>query len=194
MKRHWLIILLLLSLGLNLGLGLGVLRGQQGPPPPPGLHGEHRPGPDGPSGPPDRQGARRFMGMRLDRMTEVLGLDGDQRAALETLYDENNEAVMARRDSMMSARGDMHQRLRAARNVDEFREVLLAHSRLQAELDSIIVDVMLQERAVMRDDQLEGYERFMLPLGPGPGGPGRGDRGDGPGPRKPRSGRGRSGP
>lgn len=193
MKRHWLIIVLLLSLGLNLGLGLGLLRQHDAPPPPP-----MEPGPDRhervqADGPVDREAARHFMGMRLERMSEELELGADQRSALETLYDRSSEAVMARRDAMIAARGDMHERLRAARSVEEFREVLLTHSRLQAELDSIVVDVMFQERTIMRDDQLEGYEEFMLPLGPRRG-PGRGDRGGRHGQMKPRSGRGHSGP
>jgi len=173
MKRHWLIILLL-SLGLNVGLGLGVLRRELGPPPPP--QEAWNPA-EAHSKPPTRDMARHFMGKRLERMTRKLHLDGEQRVSLEELYQATSDAIFTRRGAMGAARAAMQERVMQTEDPDLVRQMLAEHARMQAELDSIVVNVMLQERAIMHEDQLEGYREFMLPLGGGRGREGRDGRG-----------------
>jgi len=179
MKRGWLIVLLL-SLGLNVGLGVNLLRRDQVPPP---LAGER--GPADLEAGPDHAQAERFLRRRLERMAAELGLSAEQRTALWNVHAEAGERIFAQRQAMREARAEMHEDLAApAPDLARIHSVQRRISALQAELDSLVVEVMVRERAVLTPEQRERYRGFF-PDGPGRGGLERGrgrdrhDRGNG---------------
>jgi Spy/CpxP family protein refolding chaperone len=158
MKRGWLIVLLL-SLGLNLGFGLHLLRVAPQP----------SAGPPLPEREADQAQVERFMQRRLDRMAERLDLTVSQRDALWALHREHGEDVFARRQELQQARSALHELLSAAEPTlpgvhDAQRQI----SRLQAALDSVVVDVMYRERAILTPQQREAYRGLFPAAGEGP--------------------------
>jgi Spy/CpxP family protein refolding chaperone len=185
MRTRWLWIALLLSLGLNVGLGWNLLQRAPGPEGP-FAPDAPRSGRDAGSGPalapptdPEQQTA--LLRHRLDRLTRRLGLTTGQRDALWEVHQRSGAEVFARRRALEDARGRMHallgepeadpRGLQAAR-----REI----STLQAELDSLVLGIMVEERSVLTPEQARRY-RGLFPFGhhdgprqgPGQRGPGR---------------------
>lgn len=183
MKRIWMIALLL-SLGLNIGLGVSLWRQRSAPLP------DTAPmtGPGMLEDDPDPARAEAFMRHRLERMTARLGLDGEQRDAMWRLHRDAGPRVLERRRAMAAARrqlGDAY--AGGGADPDSLAAARRRISRVQAELDSLVVDIMTREREILTPEQFEQYRRFM-PMGrdrdhrPGRGGGRRHARPDeGPG-------------
>jgi Spy/CpxP family protein refolding chaperone len=165
MKRGWFIVLLL-SLGLNLGLGVSLWRQGDAPPTWPESPGdEASPGEPGPGFLPDRDQVRSFMERRLDRMSEDLGLTDDQRSALMAIHLEIGDEVFSRRRELLDRREEL-QALHAADDpdLDAVHVAARALGEIQAELDSLVVEAMFRERAVLTPEQREHY-RSYFPMG-----------------------------
>ena len=174
MRRNWLIVLLLLSVGVNLGLGLGMLRDRgdgEAPvtPPPPPEHGGGEA-----AGPADR--AARLMRGRLDHMARALDLAPAQRESLWALH----EGMSGRFFDARGRRGELRRRMHAALTApdaswERVRALLDEQAELQAELDSLVVRIMFEERRIFTPAQLARYHEFVFPFG-GREGPGAGRR------------------
>lgn len=152
MKRGW-VIVLLLSLGLNLGLGLSLLR--TAPPPPP-------PRADGPppplDQPLDRAEVERFLQHRLDRMAVRLDLSEEQQAALWSLHLEDGGQVLSRRRELQRARAALQDLYAAGEpTLAQIHAAQQRISALQAALDSVVVEVMFHERAILTEEQRQQY-------------------------------------
>ncbi len=183
MKTRALWIALLLSLSLNVGLGLNLWRrGQAAAPdvPPPGA----RPGPapeawrDLAGDPEQTVGLLRH---RLERLQRRLDLTDAQRDSLWQLHRDTGPQVLDRRRALMQARRELHGLLGTPdpdpQRVGEARRRITG---LQGELDSLVVAVMLQERAILTPEQAERY-RGLFPFGGPDGRPDRGPAGRGGG-------------
>ena len=165
MKRIWLIVLLL-SLGLNVGLGLNLLRRSTVAPAPMGRHGVHA-GPRGPEFPGDPAHSEQFLRRRLDRMGQRLGLTEPQKQVLWTLHREVGAEVFDRRRDLLDTRHRLHESYAQEEvDLDEIRRLTRQLGVLQADLDSLVVDIMLQEREVLTPPQRRQY-RSLFPLGRG---------------------------
>jgi Spy/CpxP family protein refolding chaperone len=160
MKRIWMIALLL-SLGLNIGLGVSLWRQRAAqasaiaPVDGPGMLDEDL----------DPARTEAFMRRRLERMSARLDLADDQREAMWRLHREAGPQVMERRRAMAVARrqlGDAY--AGGAVDPDSLAWARRRISRVQAELDSLVVDVMIREREILTPEQFEQYRRFM-PMG-----------------------------
>lgn len=176
MKRVW-VILLLLSLGLNIGLGLHVLRDRGTV-----VDRTQRAGRWSNTAVIDRERVDHQQRRRLERMIRDLNLDETQRAQLTRLHQEASGEVFARRTELASLRERMHTLFTApSSSWSDLRDVMRQHSDAQAELDSLVVDVMFRERGVLSPAQRQQYPAFAMPFGgrAGPGGPGEHRRGHG---------------
>jgi len=163
MKRIW-IIVLLLSLGLNVGLGLNLLRRTAVAPALTGPHGVHA-GPYGPEFPGGLAHSEQFLRRRLDRMDGRLGLNESQRDVLWTLHREVGAEVFDRREDLLETRHRLHEAYaREEVDLDEIHRLTRQLSALQADLDSLVVDIMLREREVLTPPQRRQY-RNLFPLG-----------------------------
>jgi Spy/CpxP family protein refolding chaperone len=184
MKRAWMMILLV-SLGLNVGLAIKVFTrpGEDG-----GRHGERRwserrmGGRDWPATG-DTASMRKLGLRRLHRLGEGLDLTPDQKVALEA----NQEAALSRlagkREGIAESRKTIRS-LMAAAPLDP-AAVRAAHSELgrrQAELDSLVAEIIMDDLEILTPDQRERYLR-MHPFGGGRGG--RGPHGGRRGPERP---------
>ena len=161
MKRGWMIILLL-SLGMNVGLGLNLLRRPSPPasPPVPAL------APGAAEDAPDPDQVERFMRHRLDRMSQKLNLDEGQRTALWHLHRDVGSDVFHRRRAMTDARSQLHEAY-ASTDADPaaIHAAVRRISATQSYLDSTIVEVMLQERAILTPQQRLHYHE-LFPISP----------------------------
>lgn len=160
MKRGWMIVLLL-SLGLNVGLGANYLRHRQPPPPPEREHPgdrEERPMPS-------REQVNAFMRHRLDRMARDLDLSEEQQEQLWALHETVGREVITRRAAMFEARARLREIYRQE-PLDRAAMMALQRdmSSLQAELDSVVVEILFQERSVLTPEQRENYGG-MFPFG-----------------------------
>lgn len=174
MNRIWMIVLLL-SLGLNVGLSLNLLRRTTVAPAPHGVHV----GPRGPEFSGSTAQSEQFLRRRLERMDGRLGLTEPQKEVLWTLHREVGAEVFNRRQDLLETRQRLHESYtREEVDLDEIRGLTRQLSTLQAELDSLVVDIMLREREVLTEQQRRQY-RSLFPLGrdhPRHQYPGRADR------------------
>jgi len=176
MRTRWLWIALLLSLGLNLGLGLNLWRRGGDLPPPPDRPADAPEVWGGP--PPDTEQLAGLLRHRLDRLTRRLDLTAAQRDSLWALHQAAGPEVFARRRALAAAREQMHALLEQP--TPDPRALQAARrqaSAIQAELDSLVISLMLRERAVLTPEQAARY-RGLFPFG---------------GPERPRHGRGEPG-
>ncbi|MEZ4649871.1 MAG: periplasmic heavy metal sensor [Candidatus Eisenbacteria bacterium] len=140
-----LIILLTLSVGLNIGLLFRTSQGDRTPLPP-----------DRPPVPPPVQ-FERLMDHHLEQMTNGLGLNGDQQAAIRTAHDRlfpsiresHREVERLRNDAAAAFGGDV--------DANAFRARVSELSRAQATLDSLLTEVLLAEAAVLDPEQRQQY-------------------------------------
>jgi len=189
MKTRALWIALLLSLSLNLGLGVNLWRrGQAAAPDPPPSGAAGAPAPaawrEGPRDPEQTVGMLRH---RLERLQRRLELTDAQRDSLWHLHRDLGPQVLEQRRALMEARHALHGLLDApavdAGALDEARRRITG---LQGELDSLVVAVMLRERAILTPEQAERY-RGLFPFGGPDGRPDRGPGGRGSGRHRHRS-------
>lgn len=177
MKRGWTIVLLV-SLGLNLGLGLQLLLtgawSDRSP-------AEHQPAVALPSPElpddelaPDPQQIERLLQRRLDRLSARLDLSPAQRDALWDVHRHRGGQVFARRQELQRAR-DALQELYATGEppLADAQAMQRRISTLQAALDSVVVEIMHHERAILTPQQRQEYRGFFTPM--------RGGRGEHPG-------------
>ena len=161
MKRGWMIVLLL-SLGLNVGLGANYLRHRQPPPPPP-----EAPGPDDDTERPaaSREQVEQYMRHRLDRMAQELDLSDEQQGRLWNLHETVGREVFSRRAAMFEARGRLREVYRQdPLDRDLLRTMQRKMSALQADLDSVVVEILFEERSILTPEQRQNYGG-MFPFG-----------------------------
>jgi Spy/CpxP family protein refolding chaperone len=156
MKPGWLIVLLL-SLGINLGLGWQLLRGPAAPPAPPPGRG------DGALDvPTDSVHVERFLGRRLDRLAARLDLSAPQREDLWRLHREDGLEILARRRELHRARAELQEALSVGEpTLAELQAAQRRLGALQADLDSVVVEIMYRERALMTPEQRQAYRVFF---------------------------------
>ncbi|HOX26040.1 MAG TPA: periplasmic heavy metal sensor [Candidatus Krumholzibacteria bacterium] len=160
MKRGWLIVLLL-SLGLNVGLGVNLLRRDAGAPPLPDA-----PEADDAGAQPDRVRVEGFLRRRLDHLSGELGLSAEQQEALWAVHAEAGERVFERRRAMRAARAELHRIFASTEPAPaQFHAAQRRISALQAELDSMVVEIMVKEREILTPEQRQLY-RGLFPEGP----------------------------
>lgn len=155
--RRWLWFLLLLSLGLNVGLGLRVSRdpeehrvfrrGRGGEQREGRGHADRREGPGNP--------------FSMERFRD-LGLSDAQRHRLETLLDEYKGRLAERRKGLRGHRSELRGLL-CDPDIDRERiaETRRRHGRLQADLDSLVTEMLLSELEVLTPDQRRRYLERM---------------------------------
>jgi Spy/CpxP family protein refolding chaperone len=183
--KRGLILLLLLSLGLNIGLGLRLAQlsrpvSAAGPPvapgaPRPGYGPGHGPGQH--RVPDDPERLRRLSRHRLERLGRELDLTPEQVESLGGVHETMGRRIHGARRAVEEER----RRMRSALTAGEIDRAGLtagrrAVGRLQAELDSLVVETMLQELAILHPEQRERYLEMLPwePLGQGRRGAGRG--------------------
>jgi len=181
MKRGWWVVLLV-SIGLNLGLGVQLVR-RPGPPP------DRRVGPPPaderpePFVEPDSATVRRFVERRLDRLSRALDLDPDQRSQLAAIQLSAGREIQQRKHAIIDRRRQLRDAyVSGAADRDRLLAEQRTVSRLQASLDSLLVETMIWEMGVLRPEQRERYHELM-PWGPDGDRPGH-RRGRGEGPRR----------
>lgn len=152
MKRFW-FLLLALSLGLNAGLLYVQLSGD-------------RPAAEPPRGPRHHgAGHDRFDDLaknHVKRMIEGLDLNEDQAQRLEEVHrDLLPRLASASRESerLRRAVGDQYR----SNNMEpeRLRETVRRLNQAQAHLDSLVVEAVLAEAAILTPDQRERYARAM---------------------------------
>ncbi len=151
MKRAWLLVLAV-SLGLNAGLLFMTLgKGRPGPVPAPG---DHRP--------PSVERPETLLREHLLRMTESLGLDETQRAAVENVHRD----LLPKIGEQFRLLGELRRSIAdhyASSEFDaaQFKDLARSLSETQARLDSLVTEAMLGEAAVLTSDQRAKYAREM---------------------------------
>ena len=184
MKRIWLAVLMI-SVGLNLGLSWRLYQLGHAAAPAPQIALP----PDGsPPGPGDEgPDPERMAHQRLERMAQDLGLSPQQKAAFAAIHHGTAEEFFQRRRAIMQQRRELRD-LYVTGQIDH-QDVMARQrqlSTMQAALDSIVVETMIQEVRLLTPEQRERYQQIM-PWGvPGGGGdhggrrradrPGRGGR------------------
>lgn len=169
-------ILLLISLGLNLGLVSRLVRpGQEQALP--GAGGRHqesrrweRPAPG------DTAAWHKFMGRRIDHLTERLDLSPEQVEYFQGAHSRKNHAVREKRHELVRLRTHLGE-LMAAELIDRaaVRLAMAEMGRRQAEMDSLAAETVMGELEILNPDQRVRYLDF-LPKGSSHHG-GRGRRG-----------------
>ncbi len=170
MKRIW-VFVLLLSLGVNLGLGLALWRRPAAPLLPPPLEaGPRQAPPDGPDGPfdpdgaPDPEQVERMLRHRLDRLAARLDLSDEQREALWELHRDDGGQVIARRRQLQQARAAMQDLYAGGQpELAVVQEHQRRISQLQAALDSVVVEIVHRERAILTPEQRRDYRGLFSP-------------------------------
>lgn len=181
MKRMiWL--LLLLSLGLNLGLGYRLMKSDA-------PEGHRFPGRDKGKWMQDRStrwngpGAkmwdsrsdsthwRQAMSRRLSHIAQRLELTPDQVAALESVQQENLQALFGYRLEVEEARAQLHDVIAAGTvDGDQVRSAIKEIGLRQARLDSLLTEAILVEMEILDQDQRGRYLQLLPVLrGEGPG-------------------------
>lgn len=179
--RWLLIVALLVSLGLNAGLAWRLGR-QETPERRPGWSAGETRG----HALRDTSKWRGYLERRLDRMQRDLDLTDDQVQAFRTLHGEAH-GLGRRFHVVETGRRQVFEGIAAGEiTPDSVRSAMAGLSRRQAAIDSLIVDKMLQEMAILTPEQRPEYLR-MLPMerfgGRRTGGRGRDGGKDGHGPR-----------
>jgi len=164
-KKLW-VLILLISLGLNLGLGVRLLSDRGEMP-----NGTVKKGCEvnstldcAPAGKESTSRAQ-LAERRLERLASHLGLTPEQKKIFAQTRAEVGSGMMIRRGEMLSAKTDLLDLV-----VDEstppemlrrsFRELV----NRQAEIDSVITEVLLRELEILNPDQRVQYLK-MLPMG-----------------------------
>lgn len=167
MKRVW-FLALAVSVGLNAGLLLypvlsrnDEVRVQTDPP---DIRDQQRP-PDGDrrSPPPRRsEDVERVIQDHIDRMTNDLGLDRQQQSAIGTVHERLLPQILSERREMDGLR-QVVASLYGQSTIDstELRAVVQQLSDAQERLDSLTIDAMLGEAAVLTHEQRLHYLREM---------------------------------
>jgi Spy/CpxP family protein refolding chaperone len=165
MRRGW-FVLLALSIGLNAGLLYAALAGRaQAPapaPPPPGIDSICVPLGDGAGSMPGAGLCEPMMRVRMQRMAERLSLDEGQREQMNAILSEMLPQILAGRDAVQRARLAVHAEYRQPQ-LDAARVRLLTRdlNATQARVDSLVVETMLRESALLSPAQRAGYFESM---------------------------------
>jgi Spy/CpxP family protein refolding chaperone len=168
MRRGW-FVLLALSIGLNAGLLYAALAGRTETPAPmppcPGIDSIGMTA--GPAGderdPAPASGlCEPMMRVRMQRMAERLSLDERQRGQMNTILSEMLPQVLNGRDAVQRARRAVHGEYRQPQ-LDAARIRLLTRelNAAQARVDSLVVETMLRESALLSPAQRAGYFESM---------------------------------
>ncbi len=183
MKKIW-ILILFVSLGLNLGLGLRLLQNRE---PTSGYHETGGWGKvsaqGGAASDSDTTHGRKMGHRRLDRLAKHLDLTPEQKKTFAKTGTEIGKRMVVRRSEMQAARAELMELVTNESTPPEIlRSSLRNLAARQAEIDSVITEVLLLELEVLDPDQRRQY-LDMLPMnhrGPsGMRGRGRGHRGPG---------------
>jgi Spy/CpxP family protein refolding chaperone len=165
MRRGW-FVLLALSIGLNAGLLYAALAGRtEAPapmPPAPDIDSICIPAGDG-AGPMAVAGlCEPMMRVRMQRMAERLSLDEGQREQMNTILSEMLPQILAGRDAVQRARLAVHAEYRQPQ-LDAARIRMLTRdlNASQARVDSLVVETMLRESALLSPAQRAGYFEAM---------------------------------
>jgi Spy/CpxP family protein refolding chaperone len=177
MKRGW-FLLLALSVGLNAGLLYISLKtpdatenSQFNAPPRPGEQGAP---PRGPRRTGESLNPTQLITDHLRRMDQRLMLSEAQRDQLETMMKRTMPTIIKQRQSLDLMRHKLANQYRAAEfDSDSYRSDAAALHDGQVLLDSLVVEAMIAEAAVLTREQRQEYVH-MMPWPPKPGG--RGDR------------------
>jgi Spy/CpxP family protein refolding chaperone len=160
MKRGWLI-LLALSIGLNVGLIYMALaaRANAPEPGPPATFIEQQaleePDEPGPGTPPC---CEPMLHQRMERMARRLGLDDGQRDRLNVILSEMLPEILAGRTAVQQARKTLQFEYgRADLDPGQIRALSRELNAAQAHLDSLVVETMLRESAVLSLQQRGRY-------------------------------------
>jgi Spy/CpxP family protein refolding chaperone len=176
MKRVWTLVLLL-SLGLNLGLGLQWLLAGSRPDTPPAADPSTVAAP-----PPDLEDdaaalapeqVERLLQRRLERMSARLDLSPAQRDALWDVHRDRGVQVISRRHELRRARAALQELYATGEpTLADAQAAQRRISTLQTALDSVVVEVMHHERAILTPQQRQQYRGFFAPMREGPRGRG----------------------
>jgi hypothetical protein len=163
-KKIW-VLILLISLGLNLGLGMRLIRIQgQVPCGPDSIALGEVPGPDGVPAKNDTISWRKLAGKRLDRLAAHLNLTPQQKEIFAQTRAEVGSRMMVRRSEMQEARNELLELVILESTPPEtLRRSFLDLAARQAEIDSVISEVLLQELEILDPDQRVQYLK-MLPM------------------------------
>jgi hypothetical protein len=170
MRRGW-FVLLALSIGLNAGLLYAALAGRAGAPAPvpapsePGIDSIGMPG--GPAeGGCDPMSAtvlcEPMMRMRMQRLAERLSLNEQQREQMSTILSEMLPQILTGRDEVQRARRAVQAEYRQPQlDATRIRQLTRDLNAAQASVDSLVVETMLRESAMLSPVQRAGYFESM---------------------------------
>lgn len=141
MKRGW-FLLLALSLGLNAGLLATRTTGQGGPRP------HERPRPPAPGGPGG------MVDNHLGPMTEHLGLDEAQQAAVRAVLEAGLPRIAERQRALRDLERSIKDAYAAPRfEADAFAGLVARAAAARAAVDSLTAAMLVEEAAVLSPDQ-----------------------------------------
>ncbi len=165
MRRGW-FVLLALSIGLNAGLLYTALAGRSQPPAPmplaPGIDSIGMSAGDERDPAPAAAICEPIMRARMQRIAERLSLDEGQRAQMNTILSEMLPQILDGRDAVRRARLAVHTEYGQSQ-LDAARIRLLARdlNAAQAHVDSLVVETMLRESAMLSPPQRACYFESM---------------------------------
>jgi len=155
MKRFWLLVLAV-SVGLNGGLLYRILSQENARP-----DRDHVARP-----PPPEPDLESVLENHLRRMTASLGLDEQQRAAIETVHEKRLPGILAERRILDDLRREIaNHYARPEIDSEEFLSLVRRLGEAQSRLDAHVTEAMLGEAAVLTFEQRKKYAREM-PWGP----------------------------
>lgn len=152
--RWGLFLLLALSLGLNAGLLYVKMNVTRLPPP----------GAREMNGPPGGRLPAREELFRdhLDRMTKHLQLSETQRGQLQSVHEELLPQIVAKRRELEEIHDGIALRFGSPEmDPERFRELARRMNETQSLLDSLVIEAMLSESALLTPDQRQRYAREM---------------------------------
>lgn len=157
MKRWWLVLALLLSVGVNLGLLAAVAARRLAP----------RPGPGAEAGLPPRPALAGDPVVRLTRLADFLGLEGEERRRFIGLQLSFYQETLKLRAEMGEVNRELRREL-ASRRPDRQRvdRLLERSSRLHLGLERALARNVLASRELLDERQERRYLRLLGRLRP----------------------------
>ena len=168
--RRWIMVILLVSLGINVGLGIRMF---------------HRESPERPNRSlgrghqrrdrPDSTHWRKVGDRRLERLVRHLDLSPEQQEIFMAGHRHQGPVLLGQRQKVMKARFQLQEIIAAGKaNTHEVRQAINNLGRQEAQLDSLITELILEEMEILEPEQRARYLE-ILPVfrGHGP------DRGSG---------------
>jgi Spy/CpxP family protein refolding chaperone len=105
----------------------------------------------------------RWVEHHMEHLDTLLELGPEQRGELQAVLEESRGRAASLMDEIATRRGEVRALLSAA-EIDSItlRSTVVEISRLQSQLDSLLVETLLRERRMLRPDQCDAFSRWLF--------------------------------